>query len=265
VSSSFGFPKRKEILVNKLAAVPVLLIAAWLAPLSAQNRTATFEPKYLTLNQYFEQVRMLITHTCCPQVFMTTLPELKLITIQGPADQITMAQELLRQYDVPRVTPARKPAEFTVYLVRASAKAADQKQPPAASRPIPAELDSVIAEMKRSFTYDSYSLLDALVVPVRGDTTIDSVLPDLRCMGQWPYFYTLALQNAVVADDGKSVWVSPLKFTIKIPLPGPTADGGSSGITTSVRLEEGQKEVLGKVRLDIPDTDIFLVVTVKLR
>jgi hypothetical protein len=188
----------------------------------------------------------------------------------GTADDIIRASTLLQRYDVAAPAPA---FDFVAYLVRASTRAA--KDVPAGP-PVPPVLQEVIAEMKKTFAYGDYTLLDTIETGLPGANSrngahqahVESMLPPGReTLGPVPYFYEIEYGDTYLSTDLKSVHVSPFKFTVRIPVQSATTTQyQNSGITTDVEIREGQKLVLGKVRTGFSDpSDVFLILTVKLR
>ncbi len=89
---------------------------------------------------------------------------------------------------------------------------------------------------------------------------IENILPATSPSGS-AYSYAITYGDTAVSSDGKTVNVNPLKFSLRVP-------SGSqylnTGITTDVAIHEGQKLVLGKVRIGLDDSvNIFLILTVK--
>lgn len=239
----------------------VLALFLFACSFAAQAEQRIYQVKYLSgerLVTVRDLVGAMLSCGNCAQVF----PELKVIVLNGPADQIAKAEELLKRYDVPQAAVPKPQPTLTIYLVRAAST------PPETPRPLPAELDSVIAEMKRSFTYTSYSLFDTIVLPPQ-TTDLESMIPGAHFNGT-PYFYALHRPDAIVQNDGKTVNIPTLTFTVRVPygngIPGTDTRVGNSSISTGLTIQESQKIVLGKVKID-PDrnTDVFLVVTVKLQ
>lgn len=228
---------------------------------TAHAEQRIYEVKYLSGDRLMT-VRNLVNAMLTTGISVQAYPELKVILLNGQPDQVAKAEELLKRYDVPQQpAPPKMQPTLTIYLVRAAAT------PPDSPRPLPAELDSVIAEMKRSFTYASYSLCDTIMMPPQ-TTDLESMIPGAHFNGT-PYFYALHRPDAFVENDGKTVNVPTLTFTVHVPygtgIPGTETKVGNSSISTGLKIQEGQKIVLGKVKID-PDrnTDVFLVVTVKL-
>jgi len=173
------------------------------------------------------------------------------------------AEELLKRYDV--APPAPPKVEFTAYLIRATT-AEDARGAPNA-QPVPAVVAEAIAEMKRTFPYTEYSLLDTAVTEVLHHTEVESLAPGLSLPGlggvPMPYFYSLSYDDPLVT--GKTVTLPRFQFTLRMPVNGANTQYQSSGITTEVSIHEGEKLVLGKVRLSLSQPAVvFLVLTVRL-
>jgi hypothetical protein len=241
-----------------LLAVSLAAQTAPPAPTGVPSRL--YEPKYLSgsrLVYVCRLVREMISDTTC-----TPEPELKAVVLVSKFPELlTKAEELLKRFDVPETPAPRTPeAFFTIYLVRASST------PPDHPRALPSDLDPVIAEMKRSFTYDSYSLFDTILMPPQ-TTEIESMIPDAQFNGT-PYFYSIRKAGGTQVDaQAKTVRVPTVVFTLRIPFQsGNDIKQGTSSISTGINIQEGQKLVLGKVKLDpLRNTDVFLVFAVKLQ
>jgi len=194
------------------------------------------------------------------------------------AEDMAKAEELLKRYDVaPPPQPPAPPFDFVAYLVRASNQ--DEKQPAAtpqgalsrgsavpAGQPIPPVLEDAVAEMKKTFSYKEYSLLDTVETQVQlgQRAKVEDLLPVTNSSGV-PYFYEIEYGNTSLGADRKTVTVSGFHFALRIPIP-PNMQYQNAGVTTNVQIREGEKLVLGKVRVSSSDSsDVFLVLTVRLR
>jgi hypothetical protein len=170
-----------------------------------------------------------------------------------PPEVMEKTLELLKRYDVAPTPPPR--IEFVAYLVWASVH---YGSPP--GQPIPAAIEEAVAEMKKTFAYTDYKLLDTVSTDVRHHAEVENILPGC-CSAGTAYSYTINYGNTAVSNDGKTVNVDPFRFSLRIPSGGTYL---SPGITTDVAIHEGQKLVLGKVRIGLDDSvNIFLVLTVK--
>jgi len=201
------------------------------------------------------------------KVYWDEGPRAVVIRGNSPAD-LDAAEALLKRFDAP---PQQKPAatsqaEVTAYLILAvSGGPPDhrwgiEKDPPQ-PKPIPAELQGAVEEMKHTFSYDHYSLADAIVLEPRGPGEQEGILP----WGLYvqPYTtYSLAYSNTNVRNDN-AVDLYDFQFSVKVPI---GDKGVESKIKTNVVIRENQKLVLGKIRLDpLYNADLFLVLTAKVK
>ncbi len=174
------------------------------------------------------------------------------------------AEEMLKRYDVAAPTlPPEPEVDFVAYFVRASTSAGGVASPP--GQPIPPVLQEAIAEMKKTFAYTEYTLLDTVETEVHRQAKVENMLPGV-IQNATPYFYEIEYDNTELSPDRKTVTVNPFRFTVRIPVQSASnMQYQDSGVTTSVVLHEGQKLVIGKVRTGFNNpADIFLVLTVRL-
>jgi hypothetical protein len=192
-------------------------------------------------------------------------PQLEqLMIVGGTADQTAQAEALLHKLDVPEAKTPSKTLEFTIYLVGAYMDPAHVR-----GGPMPEVLDSVVKEMRSAFAYKGFGLLDTIPVRATESTTHNTatdysdILPATAVGTSLQHFYKVHLDSPYVQEDGKTVSIRELGFTVEIPA-GPGGKG-ESGVRTELTVREGQKVVLGKIHLNDQDTSaIFLVVTVKI-
>jgi hypothetical protein len=182
----------------------------------------------------------------------------------GTPQQIDMAEAMLKRLDIPEPR-----VELTVSLIRASSGAPfPQSSQPVA--PIPAELKSTVEEMKRNFPYEHYSLWDSIVLLPKGNGgEVQGVLTS--DFGSYTYTVTYGLYGGSPLSEGKTLNLANFNVAIKMPsafrargaVPS-NQDPAESHIRTDVSVREGQKLVLGKIRL-LPATagDLFLVLSTK--
>jgi hypothetical protein len=157
--------------------------------------------------------------------------------------------ELLKRYDVP---PAQ--VHYQAYLIRASRRTTA----PPSLNPIPKELDDAIAEMKKSLVYGRYDLITIVSSVSEGAASASDLM--LSADESSPHYYNIEYANASVSPDRKSVSIRPFEFQLR----GPSGDKNNiqASISSDVTVHEGQKLVIGKVRLNF-DSDIFIILTVK--
>jgi hypothetical protein len=171
----------------------------------------------------------------------------------GKPEEQAMAEALLHRYDVPEPR-----VDLTVYLIRASNSAS-----PPTGNPLPPELKPAIDEMKGTFSYQHYSLWDAIVLHVKGrGGQTQGILPVEG--NSRPYAFTVAYGlSGGLAAESKTVNLANFMFSIKMPPPY-GKDDLESHIQTELTIREGEKLVLGRIRL-LPgaNADLFLVLSSK--
>jgi hypothetical protein len=161
--------------------------------------------------------------------------------------------ELLKRYDV--APPPAPRVEFVAYLVWASVH---YGSPP--GQPIPEAIEDAVAEMKKTFAYTDYKLLDTVSTEVHHHAEVENLLPGASSAGT-AYSYAINYGDTFVSNDRKTVTVNPFRFSLRVPSGGTYLN---TGITTDVAIHEGQKLVIGKVRTGLDDSvNIFLILTVK--
>ena len=217
------------------------------------------------------------------------------IVIRGsnPAD-LDAAEALLKRFDVPEPktppTPTVEPVDCNVYLIRASTPLAPVTNARSALPPnvgvipgelpavlvpqsalddlrrssatitnaIPAELQSTIDELKRSFSYDHYSLWESQVIHADNNAgDFQGILPVETIGGI--YVYSMIYKNYFYSYTSKAMTIQDFMFAVK-------QGDIESHIKTSVTLHEGQKMVLGKIRLlPAEHADVFVILALKPR
>jgi hypothetical protein len=175
--------------------------------------------------------------------------------IRGTLAEQDLAEALLKRYDVPDPR-----VDLTVYLIRASSPSS-----PAVtvvpSTPVPPDLKVAIDEMKGAFNYDHYTLWDDILLqPKGGGGEVRGILPAEP--GAKSYVYTVTYGIRGAPTEGKTLNLVNFQFSIKMPQ---VKEDVESHIITDVTIHEGQKLVLGKIRL-LPsaNADLFLVLTAKI-
>ena len=212
-----------------------------------------YQPKNLSPDRAERVAQFVRTLLTFPGMMLSwdNVPHAFVIRGGKPEEQAT-AEALLERYDVPEPR-----VDLTVYLIRASNSAST---PP--GNPVPPDLKTAIDEMKTTFNYQHYSLWDAIILhPKGGGGETQGILP-VEANGR-PYGFTVAYGlYGGVAAEGRTVSLANFMFSIKMPSLG--KEDTESHIRTDVTVREGEKLVLGKIRL-LPgaNADLFLVLSSK--
>jgi len=172
--------------------------------------------------------------------------------ISAPPAVMAAIEETIKRLDVP---PAPvKSIELTGYILEALAHPADT----AAS--VPPELDSVVAQLKRTFRYQAYRLADTLIARARDDSGLDLDATsgnDFLEVGRLAYFLSVRRASITEGVGGAVVHLDRMSFRTHNPKPmGPTRFAGD------IDMREGQHVVVGNSGLG-PGNAIILVLSAK--
>ncbi|MCI0624052.1 MAG: hypothetical protein L0387_20760 [Acidobacteria bacterium] len=174
-------------------------------------------------------------------------------------------EDTIRRLDVP--PPAPQNVELTVYVLLAS----DQETRPGSVAP---ELESVVKQLKTTFTFRGFHTIDTLVVrsrdrqgaEVKGLARFDADIPN-------PSTYKFQYKAASILSDekGRSIRLDGLRFDAQIASKSQQAEGSGgtgnnwidAGFGTDVDVREGQKVVVGKAAIGGTNNALILVITAK--
>ncbi|MBI2150811.1 MAG: hypothetical protein HYU27_09450 [Acidobacteria bacterium] len=179
----------------------------------------------------------------------TANQSLRVLSIRAPKEIMPAIEDAIKMLDVPS---PRKDAELTVYVLMAS------DQPDGA---VPANLQSVVTELRKVLAYKGFMLLDTLIA--RGgegrDVTLQGVLPLLGASARSSY--SLHAQLRSDSPDGKTgvLRVRQMRFTLFLQNPG--NPDTQVVINTDVEIPQGQQVVVGKATFI--DKAFILVMTAK--
>jgi hypothetical protein len=178
--------------------------------------------------------------------------QMKVMTIDGMPDRLAAAEAAIQQLDV-----APKNVELVVHLVVGS----DQVLPNAAA--VPAEIRDVISQLKGTFTFKEYRMLDVLIIRTRAGSSAESTgILDQR--SNPPRLSMFTVRNTTVSEDGQTVRLDRMHAGIRIPIvnQGKT-NYTDTGVDQDIDVKEGQKVVVGRSSLEGPSQALFVILTAK--
>jgi hypothetical protein len=249
----------------------VMMAVAALAPAQEQRRWVqkVIELKYVHPSKVVNLIGSLNPLTGMRVNFDQEMP---MVSLGGPPEAVAEAEALIRQIDVPGLSAVgRRNIELTAYLLVAAPKGA-------AGDAVPAELDPVVKQLRATFGYADFLLLDTAFLRARegrsagtnGNTA--ALDPGLRSQRtQYEIFY----KNAVVSPGEKGSVIRLDDFRLRVLVPtreytytdkGDTRTGVDRSeihIQTNLDIREGQKVVVGKGKIDGSDKALILVMTAK--
>jgi hypothetical protein len=177
-------------------------------------------------------------------------PEMKVIGLKGTRDQVTAAEAGIKQLDVPT-----KNVELTVYFVTGS-----DKPGALGGNPIPPDLQSVIAQLKTTFTFKNYALLDVLTLRTRTNSRAET--SGVLDASLTPRVTTFNIGSITIGEDG-TLRIERMHAGVRIPITTDKPNYLDTGITQNIDIKEGQKIVVGRSSLAGPDTALFLILTAR--
>jgi hypothetical protein len=177
-------------------------------------------------------------------------------------------EQIIKRFDVP--PPPVLNIDLTIYLMSAQGTPSPGAVPP--------ELEPVVKQLKNTFSYKSYQLIDTQVMRVRAGQGADvsGVVNGAPSVGPNKTISQLRFRSASVSTDekGRAIRIDGLKVGFRTPVAvassGPGQGQGQTqfqyidtGINTDVDVREGQKVVVGKANMDGSDRASIVVLTAK--
>jgi hypothetical protein len=205
-----------------------------------------------------EQLRQLLT------VFDASVrqsPELHALTVEATPEAMHAIEDAVQKLDVPSATP--KNVEMTLFLLVATDSAT------AAGSSIPKDVDSVVTQLKNTFPFKNYGLLDVLTFRTRtGQQVRTTSSGGSLQMGnrQVSVITQLMINSIALQSDGNTLRIERLNAQFKVPQMTGVFGGGNDvqfsyidlQMQTDLDVKEGQKVVVGRLGLS-HDQALFLV------
>jgi hypothetical protein len=190
---------------------------------------------------------------------------LKTLTLSGNVDVVAAMEQIVRQLDVasPKAKAPRD-IETTAYLLVAS----DATGP---GQSVPAQLDPVLKQLRSTFSYKSYQLLDTIIL--RGRETENAAATGVVSLPGQPtkgVRYNFGYSSAGLDETGDTVRFDSLSLALNFPAETIGSDGKprsyteSRGFNTSLDLRIGQMAVVGKSNFEVGNNSLITVITAKI-
>ena len=189
--------------------------------------------------------------------------QMKTMAISGTAEQIAAAEAAIKQLDV-----APKNLDLTVYFVVGGDSSTLE------GGAVPQDLRDVITQLKGTFTFKEYKMLDVLTLRTRAGSSAQT--SGLLNASTPPKMSKFAIRNATVSEDGTTIRIDGMHAGLKIPITRRDAAAADpktgvkaqvsyeyidSMIDQDVDVKEGQKVVVGRSSLAGPQQALFLILT----
>jgi hypothetical protein len=237
-----------------------VILLSILPLLSGQDKPATQEKtvtKLVMLQNEFVDAHLL------DGIGLNIKHDGKALVITGPEETVNAALVILKQLDVPPPPPAPAPPakniELTAQMIVASPGEAQAK-------PLPAELDPVVKQLRAGFPYRSYGLLETAFLRMRDQgqhASTEGALsnPDYAPSGSYEFGVN---QTFWVATEER-VHLRGINLALHVPIKNQNGNVtmGTVRVQTDVDIKPGQQVVIGKANLDQNGDALIVVLTAK--
>ena len=196
---------------------------------------------------------------------------LQTLTLSGSPDVVATMEQIVRQLDVE--PPPQKPplelrydnVEITAYLLAASdSNPTGQK--------LPVQLEPVIKQMRSTFSYDSYVLLDTIVIRSRVGPSLEangivSLPVEPRRNATYKFYCRPSLTHAA---NGDMLHLGDLTLSLLIggdilgPDGKPAPGSQARGFNTTLDLRLGQMAVVGKTNFAVGNNALITVISARI-
>jgi len=188
---------------------------------------------------------------------VTANGDLHALAVTSAPEVMPAIEDAIKQLDVPGAGP--QDIELTVYYLIGGG---GDSTP---GGPVPKDLDGVVTQLRNSFAFKTYHLLDALTLRTRsGQSAETNSNAGPVAQGLPPAMNQFRIQSATLTADGKTVRLDRMKAGIRMPVAygiGPSQYSYNDlGLNADVDVKEGQKVVVGRLSVN-NDQALFLVLT----
>ncbi len=184
------------------------------------------------------------------------------LAIRTAPSTMTALEQTIARLDVPSAAP--RDIDLTAQLLLGAGS------PEHAGDALPKDLESVVAQLRQSFPFKNYGLLDVLTLRLRtgrtnGQTSTSSVGGTIQVEGRaMPVNSSLNLNGVSLGGDAAEVRIDGFRFSTRIPVsngPGQVSMN-DIGMHTDLDIKDGQKVVVGRLGIN-PGQALFVVLTAK--
>ncbi|HYK87286.1 MAG TPA: secretin N-terminal domain-containing protein [Acidobacteriota bacterium] len=194
---------------------------------------------------------------------------LKTLTLSGSPEIVTAMEEIIRKLDVAHPQPQSKSIEVTAYLLAASESGSSAMN-------LPAPLDPVLKQLRSTFAYKSFQLLETIVgrsatVP-NSNFSASGFIPNPTMPGgdpRIPYDFGYRTCRLTHDEKGDSIHLDELSLSLQYKERRQSAEGqivtGSDhrGFQTNLDLRPGQMVVVGKTNFQVGTDALIAVISAK--
>jgi hypothetical protein len=189
-------------------------------------------------------------------VNVSAAPGSHLVLLTGSKENVAAAEEALKRIDAPR-----KSIELTFQVLDATTQPGEEK--------VPADLEAVVKQLRSSFVYKSFRLVDTLQLRTQegANGKVNGVVPREKG-GPLLRVLQVEFRSTSVTQDTNSSTVHLERLAVHSDIPNGSDGKGltyyaKTGIETSIDIPDGKKVVVGKANMDGEAGAYFLIVTAK--
>jgi hypothetical protein len=239
----------------------LLAMLLTMAPLAAQEKTNEQRPAQKYVQKIF------VLKYADPRVMQDVLrafganmqisTEMRTVAVNAPAETVEAMGEAIARLDTPAAAP--KNIELTMQLVVGT-------ESDTAGNPLPKDLEPVVTQLRGTFPFKNYRLLDVLAIRTRTGqrASTDSSGASVQSGGiSRPIVSNFSINGSSLGESG-TVRLDGLKCSTKMPMevqPG-NFNYQDLGMNTDVDIKEGQKVVIGRQGIN-REQALFLVLTAR--
>lgn len=182
--------------------------------------------------------------------------DLHALAVTSNPEVMPAIEDAIKRLDVP--SAATPNIELTAYFLIGS----DGEGAPGGATP--KELDSVVAQLNKTFPFKTYHLLDVLTLRTRAGQTAGTTSNTGSLGTNLPgAINSFRIRSAALSADGTGVRLDKMQVGIRMPTANPAGPQFSDlGLDADVDIKEGQKVVVGRLSVN-KDQALFLVLTAR--
>jgi hypothetical protein len=186
--------------------------------------------------------------------------EMHALAIEATPEAMRAIEDAIQKLDVPAAMP--KNIEMTVFLLIAT----DSGTP--AGSAVPKDLEDVAAQLKNTFPFKTYGLLDVLTFRTRTGQSVSTTSSGGSFqIGTRPVsvISSLRIASISVESDGGTIRIDKMNSDYRVPVQngnGNDFNYQNLGIQTDLDIKAGQKVVVGRLGIS-HDQALFLVMMAK--
>lgn len=183
--------------------------------------------------------------------------DLHALAVVSSPEIMPAIEDGIKRLDVPSAAPQN--IELTAYYLIGG----EAENSPGGA--VPHELDSVVTQLKSSFAFKVYHLMDTLTLRARTGQTAESSSNAGTVGPNSPAILdNFMIRSSSLSADGTTIRLDKMKAGIRMPVGGPAAYSYADlGLNADVDVKEDQKVVVGRLSVN-KDQALFLVLTARL-